>query len=68
MKEKKKPYRCFIILNCLKMININVYRKTNIVITTPMIIKMHADIKIPTVTGRLLDEDAELICLTLSRK
>lgn len=67
MKEKK-TYRCFIILNCQKMVNINVYRKTNIVITTPMIIKMHADIKIPTVTGRLLDEDAELICFTLSRK
>lgn len=67
MKEKK-THRCFIILNCLKMVNINVYRKTNIVITTPMIIKMHADIKIPTITGRLLDEDAELICLTLSRK
>lgn len=66
MKEKR-TYRCFIILNCL-MVNINVYRKTNIVITTPMIIKMQADTKIPTVTGRLLDEDTELICLTLYRK
>lgn len=65
---EKRTYRCFIILNCLKMVNINVYRKTNIVITTPMIIKMHADIKISTVTGRLLDEDTELICFTLSRK
>lgn len=67
MKEKR-TFRCFNIPNCLKMVNINVYRKTNIVITTPMIIKMHADIKIPTVTGRILDEDAELICFTLSRK
>lgn len=67
MKEKR-TFHCFIIPNCLKMVNINVYRKTNIVITTPMIIKMHADIKIPTVTGRILDEDAELICFTLSRK
>lgn len=67
MKEKR-TYRCFIISNCVKVVNINVYRKTNIVITTPMIITMHADIKIPTVTGRLLDEDAELICFTLYRK
>lgn len=50
------------------MVNINVYRKTNIVITTPVNIKMHANITIPTVTGRLLDEDTELICLTLYRK
>lgn len=50
------------------MVNINVYRKTNIVITTPMFIKMHADTKIPTVTGSLLDEDTELICFTLYRK
>lgn len=65
---EKRTYCCFIISNCLKMVNINVYRKTNIVITTPMITKMHVDITIPTVIGRLLDEDTELICFTLSRK
>lgn len=67
MKEKR-TYRSFIISNYLEMVNINVYRKTNIVITTPMIIKMHADIKLPIVIGRLLDEGTELICFTLSRK
>lgn len=67
MKEKR-IYRCFIISSYLKMVHINVYRKTNIVITTPMVIKMHADIKLPIVIGRLFDEDTELIGFTLSRK
>lgn len=39
------------------MANINVYRMTHIVITTPMIIKTHEHTNIPTVTGRLFDDD-----------
>lgn len=43
--------------NKLKEANINVYRKPHIVITTPMIIKTHVHTNIPTVTGRLFDDD-----------
>lgn len=34
-------------------------RMTSIVITTPMIIKMHAHIKLPTVIGIPFDEETE---------
>lgn len=53
--SKRKEH--IIILNKLKIDNINIYRMTHIVITTPMIIKTHTHTNRATVTGRLSDED-----------
>lgn len=41
---------------------------TNTAITTPAIIKMHAKTNPPIVTGKLFDEENEMVCFTLSRK
>lgn len=50
------------------MVNISVYRMTNTAITTPTIIKTHAQTNPPIVTGKLFDEENEMVCFTLSRK
>lgn len=50
------------------MFKLSVYRMTSIVITTPMIIKMQAHIKLPTVIGRLFDEETERASFSMSRK
>lgn len=51
-----------------EMVKLSVYRMTSIVITTPMIIKMHAHIKLPTVIGRPFDEETERAWFSMSRK
>lgn len=40
----------------------------NTAITTPTIIKSHAQTNPPIVTGKLFDEENEMVCFTLSRK
>lgn len=57
------------ILNYLKVARINLYRMTNIAITTPMIINTHAPTIPLTHIGRLLDdEDSNAILYKVSRK
>lgn len=47
---------------------INLYRKISIAITTPIIIKTHAQTSPPIVIGKLFEKEYELICFTLSKK
>lgn len=57
------------ISNYLKVAKINLYRMTNIAITTPMIINTHVPKIPPTSIGRLFDdEDGNVILFKLSRK
>lgn len=57
------------ISNYLKVAKINLYRMTNIAITTPKIINTHVPTIPPTSIGRLFDdEDGNVILFKVSRK